>query len=332
MRNDLPAPLTPPGCDLRDFPHTPLYRARLFGSSFHAQATDAEWRAGLTLWLKSWDQVPAGSLPQNDIELCRLAELARDLKAWGRLREGAMRGWLLCSDGRLYHPVVAEGVNNAIEAKLKQRLKTAKARIAALEKHLAAAVTDDDKARITDEIRKLQQTLSQGLSQTLSQGPREGEVEGKEKGLNINTPPTPQGGRQRRPAPVLTNALMEAFEVFYAAYPRKRGKKAAMAAWIKLNPDEALQAKILGALAAQRPHLDKREGGRFIKHPATWLNHGCWDDEIPGAKAAAPVNDAGQTWWEAAGFDSMSHAQNERCHILNYAEFRNGRRITEASA
>lgn len=192
---DAPPPLTPAGCDLRDFPHTPLFRSRLFGSSFHAQATDAEWRAGVTLWLKSWDQVPAGSLPENDIELCRLAELARDLKSWKKHKGGALRGWILCSDGRLYHPVVAEGVNNAIEAKLKQRLKTAKARIAALEKHLAAATTEDDKARITDEIRKLQQTLSQGLSQTLSQGPREGEERGKEKGLNKDSVPNGTGGK-----------------------------------------------------------------------------------------------------------------------------------------
>lgn len=176
-------PLTPPGCDLRDFPHTPLFRARLFGSTFHSRATDSEWRAGVTLWLKSWDQVPAGSLPADDIDLCRLAELARDLKTWKKVKDGALRGWVLCSDGRLYHPVVAEGINNAIEHKTKQRLKTAKARITALEKHLNEATTDADRARITDEIRKIKQTLPQSLSQTLSLDPREGEGRGKEKGL-----------------------------------------------------------------------------------------------------------------------------------------------------
>ena len=31
---------------------------------------------GGTLWLKSWDQVPAGSLPDDDVDLCRLAELS----------------------------------------------------------------------------------------------------------------------------------------------------------------------------------------------------------------------------------------------------------------
>jgi hypothetical protein len=106
-------PLVPSDVDLRDFPFTPIFRARLFGSSFHARATDAEWRAGVTLWLKSWDQVPAGSLPDDDVDLCRLAELGRDLRAWRKIKEGAMRGWLKCDDGRLYHPVVAEGVVEA---------------------------------------------------------------------------------------------------------------------------------------------------------------------------------------------------------------------------
>ncbi len=198
--SDLPSPLTPADSDLRDFPHTPLFRARLFGSSFHARATDAEWRAGVTLWLKSWDQVPAGSLPDDDIELCRLAELARDLKAWKKHKDGALRGWVHCSDGRLYHPVVAEGINTAIEAKIKQRLKTAKARIGALEKHLKDAKTDAEKARITEEIRKVQQSLSQGLSQTLSLDLREGE--GKEKGLN-SVPNGTGGGAAMEPAEII---------------------------------------------------------------------------------------------------------------------------------
>ena len=117
---DRPAPLTPAGCSLQDFPHTPIFRSRLFGSSFHARTTDGEWRAGVTLWLKSWDQVPAGSLPDDDIELCRLAEL-RSVRAWRKVKTNAMRGWQLCADGRLYHPVVSIGVSRAWDAKQKRQ-------------------------------------------------------------------------------------------------------------------------------------------------------------------------------------------------------------------
>lgn len=126
--SDLPEPLAPPECDLRDFGFTPIFRARLFGSSFHARATDSEWRGGVTLWLKSWDQVPAGSLPDDDIDLCRLAELGRDLKTWRKIKDGALHGWFKCSDGRLYHNVVAEGV---AEAWAKRRSATTKGKAGA---------------------------------------------------------------------------------------------------------------------------------------------------------------------------------------------------------
>jgi hypothetical protein len=117
---DAPPPLVPAEVDLRDYAFTPLFRARLFGSSFHARATDSEWRAGVTLWLKSWDQVPAGTLPDDEIDLCRLAELGRDIKTWRKIAKGALHGWVKCSDDRLHHPVVAEGVLGAWETRTKQ--------------------------------------------------------------------------------------------------------------------------------------------------------------------------------------------------------------------
>lgn len=128
--------------DLKNFPYTPLFRARLFGSSFNTTATDSEWRAGVTLWLKSWDQVPAGSLPSDDASLCRLAELGRDLKAWNKVKLIALHGWKKYLDGRLYHRVVAEGVNNAWDHEESQRNRTKKARSTRLSQNGKASVTD----------------------------------------------------------------------------------------------------------------------------------------------------------------------------------------------
>src|SRR5947209_7876606 len=104
----LPDPLLPAHVDLRDFPYMPMEVERLFGSEFHAQSNDAEWRAGMTLWLKSFHQVPAASLPDDDVALARLAELGRNVRSWRRVKSGALRGWVRCRDGRLYHRVVAE--------------------------------------------------------------------------------------------------------------------------------------------------------------------------------------------------------------------------------
>lgn len=111
-------PLTPADCDLR---FMPIDIGRLFGSEFHAQSDDAAWRAGLTLWFKSYHQVPAASLPDDEIALARLAELGRDTKTWRKIRTAALRNWVKCSDGRLYHPVVAEKALEGWIQKLTQR-------------------------------------------------------------------------------------------------------------------------------------------------------------------------------------------------------------------
>ena len=66
----------------------PMEVERLFGSQFHARVNDSEWRAGVTLWLKSFHQVPAASLPDDDVALARLAELGRDVRVWRRIEEG----------------------------------------------------------------------------------------------------------------------------------------------------------------------------------------------------------------------------------------------------
>lgn len=117
-------PLTPADCDLTDFAFMPLDVARLFASEFHAVAADGEWRAGVTLWAKSWHQVPAGSLPDDDTMLARLAEFGRDTRRWRKVRAGALRGWIKAEDGRLYHPVVAEKALEAWLEKLSQRLSS----------------------------------------------------------------------------------------------------------------------------------------------------------------------------------------------------------------
>ncbi len=167
---NLPAPLVPADVDLRNYPFTPIFRARLFGSAFHARSNDGEWRAGVTLWLKSWDQVPAGSLPDDDVDLCRLAELGRDLRSWKKVRAGALHGWIRCSDGRLYHRVVAEGVNEAWQGKQSQRDRTEKARQARLSQKQSQPKRDDHDRPVTKSV-----TDTVTASNRKGKGDREGE-------------------------------------------------------------------------------------------------------------------------------------------------------------
>ncbi|KVN25609.1 hypothetical protein WJ63_15885 [Burkholderia pyrrocinia] len=89
----------------------PLDVERVIDSDTFGLSTGDEFKTAFRLWAKSWKQVPAASLPNDDRLLAHLAGL--EVTAWRKRKSIALRGWILCNDGRLYHPVIAE---KAIEA------------------------------------------------------------------------------------------------------------------------------------------------------------------------------------------------------------------------
>lgn len=84
------------------------------------------------------------------------------------------------------------------------------------------------------------------------------------------------------------------FERFWGEYPRKIGKGEAFSAWQKRRFSLETQERIMGAVSAAKLSFDwKKEGGKFIPHPATWLNGARWDDEL---KAPTAANGDIQVW------------------------------------
>ncbi len=120
------APLVPADVDLRGYEFMPLYGHHLFGSDFNARVTDAGWRAALTLWWAAWNQVPAASLPADDIALTRLADLGRDVKSFRKIKGEALHGFVECDDGRLYHKALAGWALEAWDRRVKERDRKAK--------------------------------------------------------------------------------------------------------------------------------------------------------------------------------------------------------------
>ena len=114
-------PLTPPDCNLRDFGFMPWEVTRFRQSGLVANAEPEEILAAILLWGEAWHSVPAASLPDNDKDLARAAGYGRAVDAWLAVKEGALRGFVKCSDGRLYHHVVAEKARKSWEDKLKHR-------------------------------------------------------------------------------------------------------------------------------------------------------------------------------------------------------------------
>lgn len=67
----------------------------------------------------------------------------------------------------------------------------------------------------------------------------------------------------------------EQFETFWRAYPRRISKGAARTAFAKAIGKTTLESMIraIGDYIANKPTYQD------YKHPSTWLNQECWDDE-----------------------------------------------------
>lgn len=107
--SELPEPLTPSDCDLRGYEFMPLFGDVLFASATWIAAKPEAKVAALRLWWHSYaKEKPAASLPDDDTLLSDYAGYGVAVQQWRKVKAAALRGWIKCSDGRLYHKTVAE--------------------------------------------------------------------------------------------------------------------------------------------------------------------------------------------------------------------------------
>ena len=72
------------------------------------------------------------------------------------------------------------------------------------------------------------------------------------------------------------------FDRFWESYPRKTAKQEAIKAFEKLKPDAMLIETMVKAIERQKQSAQWQEdGGRYIPHPATWINQRRWEDVLP---------------------------------------------------
>lgn len=74
--------------------------------------------------------------------------------------------------------------------------------------------------------------------------------------------------------------LAKMFNKFWSAYPKKKSKIYARKCFVRAIKKVSLD-KMLCAIAEQKKSVDwTRQKGKYIPHPSSWLNQGCWDDEV----------------------------------------------------
>ena len=304
------APLTPAGCDLTDFQYMELDVRRLRDSRFAAAVDGEAFRAGILLWCAAWHQVPAASLPDDDIELANLAGYGRVVKEWKKVRTEALHGFVKCSDGRLYHPVIAEKATAAFAAKERHaygkfvdRVRKENAKREREKKPLLGIPAFDAwksggcpaemqvSAPNSGGIPAENLAPSGGIpaegaansggipAENALRGNREGE------GKGTDTPLPPDGGGV-------------GFEEFFGEYPKKAAEAKARQEWAKLSPDAGLQERILSAVRVHRT-LEQwtKEGGQYVPTAANWLKDQRWLDDVGAAPGADPVLVEGSAAW-----------------------------------
>jgi len=78
-----------------------------------------------------------------------------------------------------------------------------------------------------------------------------------------------------------TNTSDSAFAEFWTVFPKKVNKPQALKAWKKLDMSNGLLKLIIEAVGIQRKSRQwKADGGKYIPHPASWLNGRRWEDEV----------------------------------------------------
>jgi predicted phage replisome organizer len=125
----------------------------------------------------------------------------------------------------------------------------------------------------TDETSSSTEETSGNQSETQSKSKRKSEKKSKEK------------EKEKEPE-------QDLFEHFWAVYPRKVGKKDAVKAWNKLEPDETLTHQIIEGVERWKLSTQwTKDGGQYIPYPATFLNGERWKDECDIAVTKPRRND-----------------------------------------
>ena len=119
-----------------------------------------------------------------------------------------------------------------------------------------------------ERMRKMRNNVTP-LLQDVTQSKREEKKEKKE------SKDTEQNSKS-----VLSKVQEALFDEFWNNYPKKKAKGEAIKAWNKIKPNEELASSIIHAIINQKQQQSwTKEEGKYIPHPASWLNAMRWEDE-----------------------------------------------------
>ena len=274
MTEQLPPPLVPAEVDCTDLDGFMLNAERLMASELVALSSHEVIGAALLLWCRAWKQRPAASLPNDEKVMAAFSRMP--LQRFRKLREEVLRGFVLCSDGRLYHSTLAKEAINAYERKVTFQRKR-----------------EADAERLRNwRSGKREETQYETHSETrfVAEGQGQGQGQGHVVLPNGSTPaPKAPPARKRASPPALDTDALAALgvdrqhAVDWLAVRKAKDLPLTRTAW----DQTAAEAAKAGITPAEAVRLSAANGWAGFR--ASWLARQDAPTPVPGG-AARPVN------------------------------------------
>ena len=292
MTGSGPEPLTPPDCDLRGLQFMSLDVQRLRDSDLALLSSGDGFKAAVLLWCASWHQIPAASLPKDEGVLRRLSGL--EPRPWRAVRDTALRGWIECSDGRLYHPVVAEKAAEAWRQRLRYRARREADRDRLRDWR--------DRGRTAGQRGDGDKDAAETLGETASETRFETPKRGRGRGTGRKEDSAPTGALSGKPDAIIVKRAD--VEGIWRATPhkgRERSSKADLERALKAAAKRGhTPATIAAALAAYYASADAtKAGGEFAKGVHRQIEADRWQTWAEGG-AGTDVTGWGDAEWAQA--------------------------------
>lgn len=183
----VPQPPIGPEVDCTDLDGFMLNVERLMASELVALSSHEVIGAALMLWCRAWKQRPAASLPNDDKVIAAFARMP--LSRFRKLRDDVLRGFVLCSDGRLYHSTLVREASNAYERKIAFQRKR---------------MHDAERLR---KWRSGTKPETPNETRFVAEGQGQGQGQGQEERVLVaQAPPDPQPAERPREQPTKTEA------------------------------------------------------------------------------------------------------------------------------
>jgi uncharacterized protein YdaU (DUF1376 family) len=244
-------------------------------------------------------------LPDDDKSLARLTMAGR---RFPRIKEKLIaEGLIVLRDGFVTNPRCDEAIARS-EHNLAQKID---AGLASAKKRKPLK---DNNTGSTDVITDVPTNLKP-LNKEEEAGSEEQPASVTETSSPTKKTPPPKGSSPSEadrvtPAAALSAArdarLDAEFREWYATYPVHKAPQQARRAYLRARkeaPGDTLLAGARQAAADRQKRLDKGTSPEMAsKHPATWLNGGCWDDDPePEPRYRSMPNSDGNTYVDYGG-------------------------------